>query len=154
MKEKDVKVVLDTDEEALRRGSNVGPYLIKPNIHEFNRLVGTNVNTIEKIIEYEKPYEDRIQYIVVSMGVRGVIGISKEGHYRVTPPKIKVHCSVGTGDSLVAGIIFAFGEGHSFNEALMLGVACGTATALNPGNNLCTKNEIEIIKKDVLIEKI
>jgi 6-phosphofructokinase 2 len=154
LKERDVKVILDTDEEALKRGADAGPYLLKPNIHEFSRLVKTNVSEIEDIIKYARPYEDKIKYIVVSMGAKGVVGISKEGNYHVIPPKINVRSSIGAGDSLVAGIIFALSENTPFEDALLLGVACGTASALNPGSDLCNKNDIDMIKKDVLIKKI
>jgi fructose-1-phosphate kinase PfkB-like protein len=34
-----------------------------------------------------------------------------------------------------------------------MGVACGTASTLNPGNILCSKEDIEIIKKDVMIKR-
>jgi 6-phosphofructokinase 2 len=154
LKERDIKVTLDTDEEALKRGVDAGPYLIKPNIHEFGRLVETNVSEIEDIIKYARPYEDKVKYIVVSMGAKGVVGISKEGNYHVIPPKINVRSSIGAGDSLTAGIIFALNENTLFEDALALGVACGTASALNPGGDLCQKNDIDMVKKDVLIKKI
>jgi 6-phosphofructokinase 2 len=154
LKERDIKVILDTDEEALKRGVNAGPYIIKPNIHEFSRLLETNVSEIEDIIKYARPYEDKIKYIVVSMGAKGVVGISKEGNYHVIPPKINVRSSTGTGDSLVAGIIFALSENAPFEDALALGVACGTASALNPRSDLCNLNDINMIKKEVLIKII
>ena len=154
LKERDIKVVLDTDEEVLKRGIDAGPYLIKPNIHEFGRLVGTNVSAIEEIVRFARPYEDKIGYIVVSMGAKGVVGISKEGNYHVIPPKINVRSSIGAGDSLVAGIIFALSENAPFEDALALGVACGTASALNPGSDLCKMHDIDMIKKEVLIKKI
>ena len=154
LKEKDVKVILDTDEEALKRGAAAGPYLIKPNIHEFGRLVETNVNEVEDIIKYAKPYRDKIKYIVVSMGARGVVGISREGNFHVIPPKINVRSSIGAGDSFVAGIIFALSENTPFEDALALGVACGTASALNPGSDLCKMNDIDMIKKEVRIKNI
>ena len=154
LKEKDVKVILDTDEEALKRGADAGPYLIKPNIHEFGRLVETNVNEVEDIIKYARPYEDKIKYIVVSMGARGVVGISREGNFHVIPPKINVRSSIGAGDSFVAGIIFALSENTAFEDALALGVACGTASALNPGSDLCKMNDIDMMKKEVRIKNI
>jgi 6-phosphofructokinase 2 len=154
LKERDIKVILDTDEEALKRGADAGPYLIKPNIHEFGRLVENNVSEVEDIIKYAKPYEDKIKYIVVSMGAKGVVGISKEGNFYVIPPKINVRSSIGAGDSLVAGIIFALSENAPFEDALALGVACGTASSLNPGSDLCKMNDVNMVKKDVRIEKI
>ena len=154
LKERDIKVILDTDEEALKRGADAGPYLVKPNVHEFGRLVEANVSEAEDIVKYARPYEDKIKYIVVSMGAKGVIGISKEGNFHVMPPKIHVRSSIGAGDSLVAGIIFALNENVLFEDALTLGVACGTASALNPGCDLCKIYDIDMIKKEVLIKKI
>jgi len=154
LKEKGVKVVLDADEEILARGLNACPFLIKPNIHEFGRLIGKNISDTEDIFEEAKPYLTMVDYIVVSAGARGVVGVSKEGNYHVLPPKVKVRSSLGAGDSLVAGIVYVLSKGGSFGESLALGVACGTASTLNPGNLLCTKEDIDIIKKDVIIKKI
>jgi len=153
LKEKNVKVVLDSDDEALARGLNAGPFLIKPNIHEFGRLINKNINDMNDILEEAKPYLNMVDYIVVSAGARGVVGVSRAGNYHVVPPKVKVRSSLGAGDSLVAGIVFALNKGDSFEESLALGVACGTATTLKPGNTLCTKEDIDIIKKDVIIKK-
>ena len=154
LKEKGVKVVLDADEEILARGLKAGPFLIKPNIHEFGRLIKKNISDTEDIFEEAKPYLTMVDYIVVSAGARGVVGVSKEGNYHVLPPKVKVRSSLGAGDSLVAGIVYVLSKGGSFEESLALGVACGTASTLNPGNLLCTKEDIDIIKKDVIIKKI
>jgi 6-phosphofructokinase 2 len=153
LKEKGVKVILDADEETLARGVDAGPFLIKPNIHEFGRLIGKNITDMEEIFEEAKPFLGVVDYIVVSAGVRGVAGVSKEGSYHVAPPKVKVRSSIGAGDSLVAGMVYALSKGGSFEESLALGVACGTASTLKPGNQLCTKEDIEIIKKDIIIKK-
>ncbi|MBA4418328.1 MAG: 1-phosphofructokinase [Syntrophus sp. (in: bacteria)] len=153
LKEKGVKVALDADEEVLRRGVNAGPYLIKPNIHEFGRLVGKSVSEVEEIVEYSKPYQEFVEYIVVSMGARGVVGISNQGSYYVMPPKVKVRSSMGAGDSLIAGILFILSNGGSFEDALHMGVACGTASTLNPGTNLCVSEDVDSIKKDVIVKK-
>jgi 1-phosphofructokinase family hexose kinase len=154
LKEKDVKVILDTDRGALKKGISAGPYLIKPNIHEFGRLIEKNISDIEEIIEYAKPYKNVVEYIAVSMGALGVLGISNDLVYHVIPPKIKVGSSIGAGDSLVGGLAYLFSEGKSFEEALVLGVASGTAAALNQGRELCKKEDIDIIKKDVKIKII
>lgn len=154
LKGKNVKVFLDTDEEALRIGVDAGPYLIKPNIHEFGRLVKKSVVEIDEILKYAKPYESIVEYVVVSMGARGVVGISGKGNFHVAPPKVKVRSSISSGDSLLAGIVFVLSKGGTFEDALIQGVACGTATALNPGNDLCAKEDVDFIKKDVIIKKI
>ena len=154
LKEKNIKVIFDSDNTPLKKGISVGPYLIKPNIHELGRLVDKNISEIEDIIEYTKPIKKNVEYIVVSMGVMGALGISNDEIYHVIPPKIKVGSSIGAGGSLVAGIAFAFNEGMNLKEALVLGVACGTAAALNQGKELCKKEDIDVIKKEVKIKII
>jgi 6-phosphofructokinase 2 len=154
LRDRNVKVILDTDGEPLRSGVKAGPYLIKPNIHEFGRLVEKNVVEIEDIVEESRPFLDNVEYVVVSMGARGVLGVSRDGAYHVSPPKVKVRSSIGAGDSLVAGLVFVLSEGGSFEEALCVGVACGTASTLNPGSDLCTKEDVAATKKDVIVKKI
>ncbi len=60
-----------------------------------------------------------VEYIVVSAGARGVVGVSQEGSYHVIPPKVKVRSSLGAGDSLVAGIVFVLHKGREFEESLL-----------------------------------
>lgn len=153
LKDKGVKVILDADGEALASGVRSGPFLIKPNIHEFGRLVGKSISDLDQVFEEAEPFLDRVDYIVVSAGARGVAGISRQGGYQVVPPKVKVRSSVGAGDSLVAGLAFVLNAGGTFEESLTTGVACGTATTLRPGNDLCTGEDADNIKKNVTIKK-
>ena len=154
LRDNGVKVILDTDGEALKKGASAGPFLIKPNIHEFGRLVEKNVLSVEEIIEYSKDYRDTVEHIIVSLGARGVIAISRNDVYYATPPKIRVGSSIGAGDSLLAGLTYALSEHRAIEEAIVLGVACGTASTLNPGIELCKKEDVDIIKKDVIIKRI
>jgi 1-phosphofructokinase family hexose kinase len=153
LKEKEIKVVIDADENVLRHGVAARPYLMKPNIHEFGRLVEKNLTEVDEVIEYAKPYLDYVDYIVVSMGPRGAVGISRDEIFHMIPPKVKVRNSVGAGDSLVAGLIFALNGGGGFKEGLRLGVACGTASTLNLGVNGCSREDVEAIEKDVIVKK-
>ena len=154
LKEKGIKVMLDTDGGALSMGVSAGPCLIKPNVHELGRLVGRSVSDMEDIIEYGMPYTDSVEYVVVSMGARGVLGLTKAGVLHVVPPKVKVRSSIGAGDSLVAGMVLGLGTGLSFEGALVLGVACGAASTLSPENALCRREDVLEIEKDIVVKKI
>lgn len=154
LKDKGVKVVLDADNEALKRGVETGPFLIKPNVHELSRLVGKNVREIEEIIEQAEPLLEQVEYIVVSMGVRGAVGISKKERIHVVPPKVNVKSSLGAGDAFIAGLVFALNEGADFPAALELGVSCGTASVLNSGYASCFREDIYEIRKQILMKNI
>jgi 1-phosphofructokinase family hexose kinase len=151
---KNVRIILDADGEALRRGAKAGPLLIKPNIHEFGRLVEKNVRDVDEIIENADPYLAFVPYIVVSMGARGAVAVSGDGRYHVVPPKVNVKSSIGAGDALVGGLVYGLSEGLSLRDALALGVACGTASTLNGAGVYCSREDVENIRKEVLIKNI
>lgn len=67
LKEKGVKVILDTDGGTLKKVVNAGPFLIKPDIHEFSRLVEKNVLSLEGIIEYVKVYQNTVEYRILGL---------------------------------------------------------------------------------------
>lgn len=152
LNEKGAKVILDADREALKLGVKAGPYLIKPNIHEFGRLVERNVSDVGEILDSVDDLLNTVEYIVVSLGVRGAVGLSRESRFHVIPPKVKVRSSIGAGDSLVGGAVFGLSEGYSFVDAVTLGVACGTASTLNQENSPCRKEDVFEIKKDIVVK--
>lgn len=154
LKEKNVRVILDSDGEEMKRGVQACPYLIKPNIHEFGRLVERNVKDVDDIIESGLPLLDSLEFLVVSMGARGMVGLSRKERYHVVPPKVNVRSSLGAGDSTVGGILFALGEGSGFKEALVLGAACGTAATLHAGHTLSLRDEVYEIEKQVTVRNI
>ena len=155
MRGKNVKVILDADGEALKKGVASSPFLVKPNIHEYGRLVGKNIKDVNKILESAEALNSDVGYIVVSMGARGVVGISHgEGHYHVIPPKVKVRSSIGAGDPLVAGLTYSFSQGCSFHDALVTGVACGAASTLNQESGFCLIEDIQKIQKDIIVKRL
>ena len=59
------------------------------------------------------------------------------------PPVVKRKSTVGAGDSMVAGLVLCLSRGASLKEALCYGVASGTAATMNPGTELCKKEDVE-----------
>lgn len=154
LREKRVRIVLDADNEALKQGIEAGPFLIKPNIHELSRLVSKNIKEIEEIIEEAEPLLDQVEHVVVSLGARGALGLSKKERIHAAPPKVSVRSSLGAGDALIGGLVFALDEGADFREALELGVSCGTASTLNSGYASCFQEDIYEIRKQVSMKNI
>jgi 6-phosphofructokinase 2 len=94
------------------------------------------------------------QYVVVSMGARGVVAVSGTERYHVVPPKVNVKSPIGAGDALVGGLVYALNENSSFVDALTLGVACGTASTLNGAGVFCSRDDVETIRKEVSIKSV
>ena len=146
IKRQGARVVLDADGEALAEGLKAGPFLIKPNLHEISRLLGEDLRaaTAEEI----RPrvvalLASGLEVVVVSMGARGLLVVKKDEAVHATTPKVKVESTIGSGDSAVAGMIFALSEGHTLTEAARLAAACGAATAMTAGTELCRKTDVD-----------
>lgn len=151
---KNVRIILDADGEALKAGVVASPFLIKPNIHEFSRLVEKNVRDVDEIAEHVPRLLGSVEYLVVSVGARGVVAFSRTERYQAVPPKVNVKSSIGAGDALVGGLVYGLSEGMAFREALALAVACGTASTLNAVGAFCSKEDVYQVHKEVVVKNI
>lgn len=149
LKSREVKTFLDADGEVLKEGVHAGPYLVKPNVHEFGRLVESPLKDPEEVAKAASACLGLVDLVVVSMGAKGAVGVSRDETCFVSPPRVNVKSSIGAGDALLAGLVFALSEGASFKDALSLGVACGTASTLNAGPAVCTREDVYTITKQI-----
>jgi 6-phosphofructokinase 2 len=54
---------------------------------------------------------------------------------------------------MVAGFVLSLSQGKTLEDALKYGIACGTAATMNPGTELCNKNDADKLFKRINIEK-
>jgi len=152
LKNRNIKTFLDSDGEPLRRGVQAGPYLFKPSIHELGRLTAKSIKDQDEVLENAAPYLELSDHVVVSMGARGAIGFSKEEVFVAIPPKVTVKSSIGAGDALMAGLVYALSRRMDFRDAVILGVACGTASTLTADSARCSKEDVAAIRNEVVIK--
>jgi 6-phosphofructokinase 2 len=146
-KRKNAKLVVDTAGEALKHAANEGVFLLKPNLGELASLIGIdkiNNDQVEKIAQ-DIIKKGSCEVLVVSMGEKGAILVTKNEAYRATPPQVERKSTVGAGDSMVAGLVLALFEKRSLDDALCYGVASGTAATMNPGTELCKKEDVDML---------
>jgi len=147
--------IVDTRDGALRESIKSLPYMIKPNACEASALLGREVITPEEACVAAKEfYKMGIKIAVISLGGDGAVMACDDGVFLGTPPKVKVESTVGSGDSLVAGICTGIESGLPLPDAFRLGLAAGTATATTPGTSLCKKDTVELIIGRVQVKKI
>ncbi len=152
---KGFKCILDADGEPLKEGVKAKPFMIKPNTYELERLLEVKIKKIDDYIKAgEKLLSDGIEIVIMSMGAKGAILATKEGFYRATPPRVAVQSTVGAGDSLVGAFVYKYSQKQDPVDAFKWGVAAGTATALTPGTQLCSKKDVENLYKRIRLKKI
>lgn len=143
------KLIVDTSGDALKEVATEHVYLLKPNLEELGILLNKDSVKIEEVEIAAKELISRgkCAIVVTSLGANGAILVTKGKAYKVDAPKVDVKSTIGAGDSMVAGIVFALSNGESLEKSLQYGVACGTAATMNPGSELCKKIDIKRLLK-------
>jgi 1-phosphofructokinase len=148
-------VCLDADGEALALGVQAMPDLIKPNREELERLVHRQLPTLAEVVQAAWEVQNGgVPMVVVSLGRQGAIAVSSQGAWRVLPPPVVTVSAIGSGDSLVAGLVLALSRGQALPEGLRLGTAAGAATAMQPGTRLGCAADIERLLPEIVVESL
>ena len=128
-----IEVVVDATKDLLKNVLKYHPFLIKPNNHELGEMFGTVLTTDDEIEAHAKKLQELgARNVLISMAGDGAMLISEDGQkFRMGVPKGKVRNSVGAGDSMVAGFIAGYHKYKSYEEALKMGTAAGSATAFS-----------------------
>ncbi|HUQ64724.1 MAG TPA: 1-phosphofructokinase family hexose kinase [Flavitalea sp.] len=144
-KNKQARFIVDTSGEALKHAIIEGVFLVKPNLNELGALTGKPVASAVQIIEAARQIitENKCSAVVVSMGGAGAIFVSETHAEKITVPKVDIKSTVGAGDSMVAGIVLYLSMNKDLYEAVLYGLSCGTAATMNPGTELCKKEDAE-----------
>lgn len=134
---RDTKVIVDTSGAALSNSLSYHPFLIKPNIKELNDLFHEVIvsGDIEKVTEVAKSLQKMgARNVLVSMGEDGALLLTEDGRiFTRSAPAGMVVNSVGAGDSMVAGFLAGYLEKGDYEDAFVMGLCAGSATAFNEG---------------------
>lgn len=139
------RLVLDTSGPALHAAADEGLYLLKPNLGELSALAGVEKLEMNQVDDAALDIirQGKCEVVVVSLGPQGALLVTRDGFEHVPAPPAQKKSTVGAGDSMVAGMVWALGSGKSFSEMVRTGVACGTAATMNPGTELFRPEDVD-----------
>jgi len=151
-KEANVLTFLDSSGEALRKGAEATPFFIKPNETEAKSLLGIepqhSMDFAQAAVEVSARYKT---HVLLSMGARGAIAAKGQEVFIVKSPTVEAKSAVGSGDCMLAGLSYGFLQGLSFQQALIYGVAAGTANTLSIGAGQFKIDDFERLRNEVQI---
>jgi len=156
LKEKGALVILDADGDLFTNGIEAGPYLIKPNKYELCKYFQLSEDiSDETLIENAKKLLDKgIEYVVISLGSKGAIFITKDQVARVPGLKIEAHSAVGAGDSMVGALAYSIEQKYEFVRLIKWAVATSAGAVMTKGTKAPSLDIIEKLEKEVKIEMI
>jgi len=127
------RTVLDTSGSALRAAKRIKLWLLKPNLQEWNSIRRSAC----------------AQNLLITLGSRGAILWTQGRILKAAGVKTRIRCTVGAGDSLLAGFLHAWLKTGNFLKALEFGVTCGAASVSNPAGRLADLPSIRRMRKRV-----
>jgi 6-phosphofructokinase 2 len=150
------RMVLDCSGGPLRAALREGVHLVKPNLREFEELVGEKLDTQEARIRAGRDLISRgaCELIALTLGRDGALLIAREFALRADGLPTKVSSVVGAGDSFLGGLIAALARDASVEDALRQGVAAGAAATLGAGTALCHRDDVMRLLGDVVVHRI
>ncbi len=151
-----VKAILDADGEPMVHGMKAVPFMVKPNREEAQRLTGINIKSTDDCIQaLDILGQSGIQLVVISMGSKGAVARWANGDvWLAIPPQVKPVSTIGSGDSMVAGIAHILSQDGSLEDAMKWGSAAGAATAMTNGTEIGRRSQVLELLDKVHVERL
>lgn len=148
-----VKIILDSRENAFKIAVKENVFLTKPNRKELSEYFGKDIRSVYDIITYaQQLVKDGSENVIVSLGKEGSALVNKDEAYIGNAPEGNLVSSVGSGDAMVAGIVYGISNNLSILDSYKYAIASGTATAFSEG--LTTLDNMKSFLDKVEVKKI
>ncbi|MFP5321660.1 MAG: 1-phosphofructokinase family hexose kinase [Acidimicrobiia bacterium] len=150
----DTTTVVDTKGEPLARVVEGRADVVKPSRRELASLVEWTPADGDEIVLAARKVLDRgeVGALAISLGGDGAVLVQRSGEITwYEPPAVDVVSTVGSGDSMVAGITAGLVAGRPLVDAVADGVAAGAAAVLTPGTELCRPEDVERLRPQVAV---
>ena len=135
------RVAVDSSGPSLAVALEAGPDLVKPNLEELAELAGRALSTFGDVLTAAKEVRARgVGTVLVSLGADGAVLVDENGALHADTPPFVPSSTVGAGDALLAGFLFAAGDREA---ALVEAVAWGAAAAALPGSRGPTPADLD-----------
>ncbi len=149
---KGARCIVDASPVPLAAALAEKPELVKPNLDELSALYGKPVRQKAEIISAVRALG--IPRAVVSMGAKGALLVTPDGAWHAAPVAIRPVNTVGSGDSLTAGIALAMHRKWNWKKTLALGMACAASNAVRVEVGTVDSAEVEAWAVGVKVRKV
>ena len=128
-----VRTILDTYSEPLLQALPSRPWMIKPNLAEFHRLIGRETTCLVERAEASQELARRQGLVVaLSMAEEGLLLSTPEEQWRLLPPEERMYLPGGSGQSVIGcgdALVGAFAREFCRSGNLLAAARWGLAAA-------------------------
>jgi 1-phosphofructokinase family hexose kinase len=151
-----IPIVVDVPGDLLRKLDLNGVTLIKPNLVEFQELIGSKLTSVASVAKAARQLANKVDLVCVSSVEGGALLASRDFVCFGKTPPVKIKTTVGAGDSMVAGMVAelwrrkptVYNSGDLVSELLRRGLAAAAATLSTSGTNLgCARDVLKFYRR-------
>lgn len=148
--------LLDSSGEPLRHGVAGRPHILKINRRE---LASLDAEAAGDAADLAAKLQGRLgawasEALVVTLGERGTVAVTREGSYHALPPEVPVTNTAGAGDALGGGLMLAHNRRAGWPAALALGTAAAASVLMNEGTGICRRAQVEELLPRVRVHRL
>jgi 1-phosphofructokinase family hexose kinase len=147
VRERGGRVVLDTVGEPLKSALKEEPVVVKMNDEELYQTTGAD----EVTAGCRALLNGGARAVLITRGSRSAFFADGRQLFEILPPEIKAVNPVGSGDAVTAGMAAAMNRGADLTEAVIDGMACGAANALNVLSGYLVPDDVKRLKPEVRV---
>ncbi len=142
------RLLIDAPGKPLLSALRYNPYMVKINHVELVQTMGGE-NLIDACLQL---IGLGARSVLVTRGAKSAFYVDELQTLEITPPAIRAVNPVGSGDAVMAGIALALSRGCVHQEILIDGMACGAANALNLKSGYLKLDDVDRLRREVLIQ--
>lgn len=143
------RVILDAPGEPLLLALEHKPAIVKINDVELLAMIGGD----DLLGACRKLLERGAESVLITRGSRTAFYVDACQTLEIFPPKIEAINPVGSGDAVTAGMAVDLSLGKTVAEAVVSGMACGAANALNLVSGMLKLEDVERLRSEVRVEQ-
>ncbi len=150
-----IRTAVDSYGLALRNALEAAPEVVKMNRNEYETTLERTLANDTDVLQALQMFLDRgASLAVLTDGERPAFAASPEGRWRLFPPPITCVNATGSGDCMLAGILFGLVEGWDVPSSLRFGAAAGAANAGRWEVAVSSRGEVDAFLPHVRVEQI
>lgn len=155
-KKKGIFVAVDTSGQTLKDvvNADIKPDLIKPNETEVADLLGEEITKDNIKDALKKSPLSEIEYVIVSLGSEGAVVKAGDRIFKASVPRVEAVNPVGSGDSSLAGAIFAISKDKKPEEVIKTSMTCGLLNVLTEEIAHIEIEKFDKYYEQILVEEI
>ncbi len=151
--ERSVKTVVDSYGLVCRNAAQSNPTILKMNKDEYEQTFGKKIlGQSDYHAAFDELLGQGISCCIVTDGPRALYAATTEKRWKITPPRINSVNPTGSGDSMIAGMLYGYTHDWDTEKALRFGVAAGASNAQGWEVANSSLEDITALESQVTIE--